>query len=250
MSFKSKLYGEAVIAGTMVKTPAYELVEVLSASGLDFLTLDAEHAPFDRGRLDACLALGQAKKMAMLVRVPEGTQSAILQVLDSGATGVIVPHVDSVEKAQDIARWARFGEGGRGYAGSTRWAGFAGNSMSAVLEKSVNETVVIAQIEEPAGVSAAEEIAAVEGIDALFVGPADLAVCLGETSLTAPAVIEAMEKVAQLARKNGKRCMTFVPDTTAVQQLVEKGISGFFVGSEHGFMLQGAKQVAAIVASI
>ena len=250
MTFKQVLYSDLVIAGTMLKTPAYEMVEVLARSGLDFLAIDGEHAPFDRARLDSCLAIGRALEVAMLVRVVEGTQAELLKVLDSGATGVIVPHVDSVEKARDISAWARFGEGGRGYAGSTRWAGFATRKMPDVLEQSKTETVVIAQIEEPQGVEQIEKIAAVEGIDALFVGPADLAVCFGETDMNAQPVLDAMRHVAGVAKANGKRCLTFVADVSAIPDLRQMGVSGFFVGSEHKFILDGAKSVANEVVSL
>ena len=245
MTFRDSLYArDKTLVGTMLKTPAHELVEILAGSGLDYIAIDAEHAPFDRSRLDACLAIGRALDANLLVRVCDASRSEILKVLDSGAVGVIIPHVDSPEKARKVSAWSRFGHGGRGYAGSTRWAGFATRSMSDVLAQSTSETVVIAQIEEPEGVDAVDDIAAVEGIDALFVGPADLAVCLGETSMSAPAVLDAMAKVAEAAQANGKRCMTFVPGTDQIAALEEIGVTGFFVGSEHQFIYEGARKIA------
>lgn len=245
MTLRNRLYaGEKTLVGTMLKTPAHELVEVLARSGLDYIAIDAEHAPFDRARLDACLAIGRALEADLLVRVCDGTGSEILKALDSGATGVIIPHVESAEKARKVAAWSRFGHGGRGYAGSTRWAGFATRTMADVLAQSTSETVVIAQIEEPEGVDAVDDIAATDGIDALFVGPADLAVCLGETSMSAPAVLDAMAKVAQAAKANGKRCMTFVANTDQIPALEKTGVTGFFVGSEHQFIAEGARKLA------
>lgn len=241
--FRSRMLSQQLLSGTFLKTPSYELVEVLALSGLDFVCLDAEHAPFDRARLDACLAVSNALDFPALVRVQSAAPQYLLAVLDSGATGVVVPHIDTLEKAQGLAAAARFGHGGRGYAGSTRWAGFATRKMPEVMGKSA-ETVVIAQIEEPEGVAAAADIAALDGIDGLFVGPADLAVCLGKTDMADPAVREAVKQTATAARQAGKTCMTFVPDTTAAPQLQEIGISMFFVGSEHSFMLSGARQTA------
>ena len=159
-----------IMTGTFVKTPSYELVEVLAKSQLDFIALDAEHVAFDRGRLDMCLAIARALEFPTLVRVPNSEPSQILNALDSGATGVIVPHIDSVEKARAVIKSCRFGHGGRGYAGSTRWAGFATRPMAEVLEQSKTETIVVLQIEEPEGVDAIEEIAALEGLDGIFVG--------------------------------------------------------------------------------
>jgi 2-keto-3-deoxy-L-rhamnonate aldolase RhmA len=234
-----------ILAGTFMKTPAYELIEILAISGLDFVCLDAEHAPFDRGRLDACMAVARALKFPVLVRVPDGSQAEILKALDSGATGVVVPHIATPEKAANVAKWSRFGHGGRGYAGSHRWAGFATRNMSDVLAQSEEETIVIAQIEEPEGVDAVDAIAATKGIDGLFVGPADLAVCYGLTDMTAPKVRDAMRTVGIATKKHGKAYMTFAPNTDSREDLHALGITTFFVASEQAFMLAGAKQAAA-----
>ncbi len=243
-SLRQRMQQQQLLAGTFLKTPAYELVEVLASAGLDFICLDAEHAPFDRARLDACLALARAHNLPALVRVASGARHEILQALDSGATGVVVPHVDTLQKARDIATWGRFGHGGRGYAGSTRWAGFTTRKMPDLLKQSIDETVVIAQIEEPEGVALCEEMAAIDGIDGLFVGPADLAVCLGVSDLNHPEVLQAMQRVGSAVNNNHCCCMTFVPDTGKVDDLRKLGVSMFYISSEHGFMLQGARKAA------
>jgi 2-keto-3-deoxy-L-rhamnonate aldolase RhmA len=242
---KQRMLGGDILVGTFLKTPAYELIEVLAKSRLDFICLDAEHAPFDRARMDQCLAMARALGLPALVRVPVGTPSELLKVLDSGATGVVVPHVDSAEKAQAIARAGRFGHGGRGYAGSTRWAGFATRPMQDVLQQSSDETIVIAQIEEPEGVDAASDIAAIDGIDGLFVGPADLAVCYGKTDMSDPLVLDAMAKTGIAAKAKNKAFMTFAGSSAAGPKLKDLGVTMFFVASEHAFMLHGANAEAA-----
>jgi len=145
-SLRTRMLRGDILSGTFVKTPSHDIVEIMALSGLDYITIDAEHAPFDRGRLDASLAVARALKFPVLVRVPSGDRAEILKVLDSGATGVVVPHVDSVDKATNVARWSRFGHGGRGYAGSTRWAGFATRKMPEVLQQSVEETIVVTPV--------------------------------------------------------------------------------------------------------
>lgn len=238
--FRQRMLAGDLLAGTFVKTPAIEMVEVLSGSGLDFICLDAEHAAFDRARLDACLAVARALDFPTLVRVPSASAENILQALDAGAVGVVCPHVDSAEKATAIARAARFGHGGRGYAGSTRWAGFTRNGMADLLEKSRSETLVIAQIEEPEGVAAATAIAATEGIDGLFLGPADLSVAFGKTDQSSPELHEAFRAVGKAAREAGKAYMTFVPNAEAAGPLRDYGLTAFFIASEHSWIMQGA----------
>jgi 2-keto-3-deoxy-L-rhamnonate aldolase RhmA len=241
---RERMLAGELLSGTFVKTPAYEMMEVLAMSGLDFICLDAEHSPFDRRGMDASLAVAMAHKLPALVRVPAGTQEQLLIALDSGATGVVVPHVDTREKAEQIAKWSRFGHYGRGFAGSTRWAGYATKGMGELLEQSKRETVVIAQIEEPEAVDAIDEIASVEGLDGLFVGPADMAVCLGKTNAADPAVREMMRRVGEAAKRHGKCFMTFLPTTETAAELNALGVTMFFVGSEQGWMLAGARSVA------
>ncbi|WP_295315042.1 aldolase/citrate lyase family protein [Roseobacter sp.] len=243
-SFKTRMLSGEILVGTFMKTPAHEMIEVLALSRLDFICLDAEHAPFDRGRMDICLAMCRALKIPALVRVPAGTPVEILKALDSGATGIVVPHVNTVEKAQMVAQAARFGHGGRGYAGSTRWAGYATRPMTDVLQQSIDETIVIAQIEEPEGVEAAEAIAATDGIDGLFVGPADLAVCYGKTNPADPMVLEAIADTGKAAKAHDKAFMTFAAGAAAGPDLHKLGVTMFFVASEHAFMLRGANAEA------
>ena len=91
-SFRQRLLSRAPMAGTFLKTPAYQLIEVLAQSELDFVCLDVEHAPFDRSVIDACCAMGRSLDFPVMVRVGDGSPREILQALDCGAVGVVVPH--------------------------------------------------------------------------------------------------------------------------------------------------------------
>ncbi|MEL6701470.1 MAG: aldolase/citrate lyase family protein [Pseudomonadota bacterium] len=241
--FKERMLRGDLLAGTFLKTPSYELIEVLAGSGLDFLCLDAEHAPFDRARLDMCLAIARALDFPVLVRPGAATAPDILQALDSGAVGIVAPHVDSAEKAADVARWGHFGLGGRGYAGSSRWAGWASRKMPDVMADD-SQTIMIAQIEEPAGVDAAPEIAATPGIDGLFLGPADLTVGYGHTDQANADVAAAFERCGKAAADAGCAYMTFVANAAQAQGLRQHGLTMFFIASEHSWMRAGARAEA------
>ncbi|MEL6519955.1 MAG: aldolase/citrate lyase family protein [Pseudomonadota bacterium] len=245
MSLRDRLMQGAPLSATFLKTPEIMVVEMLAVSGLDFFCLDAEHSAFDRARMDACLAMARALNFPALVRVPAGRPEIILGVLDSGATGVVVPHVDSVAKAQDVARSARFGLGGRGFAGTTRWAGAAGASMADLLAKSQSETIVLAQIEEPSGVEAANEIAAVDGIDGLFVGPADLSVSYGKANVESPELHAAYEAVGKACKAQGKGFVTWAPNVAKMKDWRPYGVNCFFIASDQSWVLAGARQVVA-----
>lgn len=238
--FRQRLLSRVPLAGTFLKTPAFQLIEILAQSELDFVCLDAEHAPFDRNAIDACCAMGRALDFPVLVRVGDGSPREILQALDCGAVGIVVPHVDSAAKAAAVAQAARFGRGGRGFAGSTRWAGYATQSMPDLLARSHSETVVMAQIEEPEGVEAAEAIAATDGIDALFLGPADLSVGYGHDHQTSDDLFSAMERVGKATEAAGKAYVSWVANAQKAQEWSAYGMSCFFISSEHSWMRAGA----------
>lgn len=243
-NLRTRILGRERLASTFVKTAEVTVVEVLATSGLDFIVLDGEHCGFDRGRLDACLAVCRALDFPALVRISSGSDENVLMALDAGAVGVVVPHVDSIEKAQAIAKAAHFGRGGRGFAGSTRWAGFATRPMGDVLDQDV-QTIVMAQIEEPEGVEACEGIAAVDGIDALFAGPADLTVGYGHRDQDNPDLPIALERVGKACAANGKGYVSWVPDAAKAAEWADYGMTGFVVASEHTWMRQGAAVAAA-----
>ena len=158
-NFRQKLLSGDCLIGTFVKTPSMMVAEVLASTDLDVACFDAEHSPFDRRDIDSCLLAFRAEQKPALVRVASSSADQILNALDCGATGVVIPHVDSPEKALACVNAARYGRIGRGYAGSTRSAGYGKASVADNISLNQSETTVIAQI---------EDIAAVDNIDAMI----------------------------------------------------------------------------------
>jgi 2-keto-3-deoxy-L-rhamnonate aldolase RhmA len=242
---KARLRARETLIGAFVKTPSPLVVEVLGQSALDCLCLDAEHAPFDRAQIDACAFAARATGMEVLVRPPTAAPEHILNALDCGAAGVVAPHVRSADEARALGRASHFGPGGRGFAGSTRAAGFGSASMADHRARSAERTVVIAQIEDPEAVEAIDEIAAVDGIDALFVGRVDLTVSMGARSQDDPAVIAAVERVCAAGAARGRCVGMFLARPEDVPAWRAKGASLFLLGSDQGFLLAGAAQMLA-----
>ena len=240
MTFKARLGAGDFLVGTFIKTPSPIVVEVLSLTALDCLCLDAEHAPFDRRDIDSCVALARAAGKAVLVRVPVASPDQILGALDCGATGIVAPHVRSATEAEAVARHAQYGAGGRGYAGSSRAAGYTTRTMANHLTASAAGTTVIAQIEDPEAVDAIDAIAAVPGIDALFVGRADLTVAYGAASQDDPRVIAAVEKICAAGRRHGRPVGMFVARAEDVPLWRQHGATLFLLESDHTFLLKGA----------
>ena len=246
VSFRERLRAGDLLAGTWIKTPHPHAVEVLSLSSLDVLVLDAEHAPFDRAALDLCILAARAGGKTVLVRPQSASHEQILNALDCGANGVILPHIRSATEAQDAVRACHYVSGGRGYAGSSRAAGFTTKGMTA-HRTDAKDVIVIAQIEDVEGVDNIDSIAAVEGIDALFIGRADLTIAYAAESLDDPVVVDAVERIVAAGKAAGRTTGMFLGRVGDVPTWREKGASLFILGSDHDFLLQGAAKLAEAI---
>lgn len=240
MNFRQRLAAREFLLGTFVKTPSPIVVEVLGLTDLDCLCLDAEHAPFDRSQIDLSLALARAAGKPTLVRVPVANAEHILNALDCGATGIVAPHIRNAAEAQALAQVCHYGPGGRGYAGSSRAARYTTLAMADHLQRSSEATTVIAQIEDREAIEDVEAIAAVPGIDALFVGRADLTVAYGAASQDDPAVIEAVERVCAAGMRHGRAVGMFLARPADVPLWRERGATFFLLESDQTFLLRGA----------
>lgn len=243
MSLKNKLTTKQPIIGTFIKTPHFHNTEVLAHTSLDVLCLDAEHAPFDRADLDKCVLAAKSQQKPVIIRVPNTESSSILNALDIGADGVVLPHILNAEHAREVVKKCFYGPEGRGYAGSTRFAGYTTKKLPENLKSNANQTCVIAQIEDMEAVNNIDEICQVEGIDCIFIGRMDLTVALEQTNASHPDVMAAVEKVVDATNKYNKNCGMFVGDLTELPRWIAMGVSLFLLGSDHNFMLSGAAQL-------
>jgi 2-keto-3-deoxy-L-rhamnonate aldolase RhmA len=243
--FKQALTNKQPLLGTFVKTPHFHNTEVLSKVGFATLCLDAEHAPFDRRDLDTCILAAKANQQHVLVRIPNDHHDTILNTLDLGADGIVIPHVKSAQQLENIIKQCYYGHNGRGYAGSTRMAGYTTNNMHQNLAHNANNTVVIAQIEDIDALDQLDAICQVKGVDCLFIGRMDLTVALGETDANSSKVIETVSKIVQVANKYELATGMFIANLDELDHWLKQRVSLFLLGSDHSFMLAGARQLQA-----
>ena len=229
--------------GTFVKTNAVQVMEMLGLTSLDFVVIDAEHAPFDRADIDLMVFAGRAAGLPTLVRLPDRSAAQIGSVLDAGSAGLLVPHVDSAEQARELVARTRCLGGERGFSSATRAAGYGAWPMAQAV-RSVDRCFVMAQIESAVAVEAAAEIAMVEGIDGLLVGRADLALSFGEVDARSPRVMAATRRVIDLARAAGKVAGMVVGSTSEREEFAALGANWFLVGSDQSLLRQAAQAVA------
>jgi 2-keto-3-deoxy-L-rhamnonate aldolase RhmA len=246
MTLRERIRSRELLAGTWIKTPHPHVIEVLALSPLDLVVLDAEHAPFDRSALDTCILAARAGGLQVLVRPASGAHEQLLQALDCGADGVIVPHVRSAAEAREVVRACHYEPGGRGFAGSTRAASYTTLGMARHREAARSVTV-IAQIEDVEAVDAIEDIAAVEGLDALFIGRADLTISYAAATPDDQVVVDAVERICAAGAAAGCAVGMFLGRTTDVAQWRTRGATLFILQSDQEFLLKGAALLAGQV---
>ena len=216
-SFAQRLRSGGQLLGPLLRMPNEVLVEMTGLVGMDFVVVDTEHGPADQIPLTAHLTAASAAGIAGLVRV--GAISEILRVLDIGAAGIIYPHVSSVDQARAVVAATRYPPAGeRGFATYTRSGRYGLASTAEHLQANAENTAVVLMIEDADGVNAAPEIAAVDGVDGLFVGPADLSVALGHPGAAGhPDVVDAIARVHAAARAAGKAVVTICGDAATAR---------------------------------
>lgn len=193
---RAKARGDQILYGTMWAYPHAGQVEQVSASDLDFIVIDTEHTPNDRATIAALAARILAKGIAPLVRVPYPDPHLIRQALDAGAHGVVVPYCEEPEVVRRCLAAARYRPLKEARLEEALAHGGPPSPITrAYLEEYNRHSFFVVMIESGPGVERLEEIVAVEGIDAVFIGPHDLTV-----SLDVPEEYEHPEVQAAIAR--------------------------------------------------
>ncbi len=234
--FRQRVRARHKLVGTFVKTASHQIVEVLATAQLDFIVIDAEHAPFDRQQLDVSVLAARASGVEALVRLPNGSADTVLNVLDIGASGILVPHALDAASARSTLARARYRDGQRGFSNSPRAGGYGAIGMQALADAADRELSVVCQIEDRQAVDRIDEIAAVDGIDCLFIGRADLAVSYGTFDPTHHEVSKAVERVCKACTSAGKTLGIFVGDVSEIGQYEAMGVSLFVVSSDQAML--------------
>lgn len=225
MSLRQRLTSGEKLLGVFLMFAEPALVEIAGFAGFDFAIIDTEHGVTGHESLQHCLRAGAAAGLECLVRVPQRGDADIQRALDSGAAGIVAPHITSAGDAESFVSACRLQpEGRRGVVYSARSGdyGFAGVERTRARAA---EVLAVAQIEDASAVDAASEIAGTPGLDCLFVGPTDLAASMGVAGEQARAAVAAAisDHVLPSAREAGRWFGAFVADAGEARSLVAEG---------------------------
>jgi len=225
-TFRQRLLAGKVLLSTLVSFPSPEVVELLSKLNFDWLFIDGEHGPF--GTLE----------MQRMLQAAGNNCPCLIR-----AAGIIVPQINNAKEAQSAVHAAKYPTQGNRGVGLAR-AHEYGISFKEYLAKADEETCVVIQAETQGAIEQIEDIVAIEGVDAILIGPYDLSANLGHTGeIDHPEVVNAISKVEHACKQANVKLGYFGVNTESVLPYKEKGFTLLTIGVDSLFILNAAQQM-------
>jgi 2-dehydro-3-deoxyglucarate aldolase len=241
--FAERLRRGDLLIGTLVSLPSPEITEILAGCGFDWLFIDAEHGAFNPQQAQGMLQA--AGECPCVVRVPCDDEIWIKKALDIGAAGVIVPQVHGPEQARQVVRACKYSPAGARGVGIGR-AHRYGLEFEQYIKRANRQTAVILQAESQQAVDNIAEIAAVPGVDAIFIGPYDLSASLKRIGRVQDRkVTDAIARIVRTCKTAGVRLGYFGVSSAAVRPCIKKGFTLLTVGVDSLFITKSAKETLA-----
>ncbi|HLU72782.1 MAG TPA: aldolase/citrate lyase family protein [Nonomuraea sp.] len=222
------------LIGTWVKIPALETVELLARAGFDFVVADMEHSPMTLESTYRAVVVAQGLGMHALVRVPDAGGSHLQRVLDTGADGILVPHVTGKDVAERAMRGMLFPpRGGRGLGTTSRAGTWGLDATADYVRRGDEETLRIPQLEDLSALEQAPEILDTPGLNAAFLGMGDLTMSSGLPAGD-PLIQRHADALLEAARARDIPLGTAVRDAAAAREAAGRGFSFVMIGNDAG----------------
>ena len=232
------------VLGAFSNLGSTAVLEALGYSGLDLVIIDTEHGPFDVETTVNLILACEAHGLTPIVRAKDHQRNSVLKMLDIGAMGLLVPFIKTPDQVRELVSYAKYRPvGDRGF-GTTRKNGFTmepifSGGLSAYCEWANANTLLLPQCETVECLENIEEIAAIEGVDGIFVGPFDLSISMGiPGQFEDPRMVNAMTRVVNACKANGKICLTLGEPGDAAKKF-GWGFDGI-ISSDVSYLLTGA----------
>ena len=247
---KEKLAQGKQPLGTFVGTASPAVVECLGCAGLDFVILDNEHSPVEAETTAAMVRAAELRNVTPLARVREISRPAILKLLDVGVQGLIIPDVRGTEDVRRVVDYAKYAPVGRRGFCPSRKDGWGTDPQCGVLDTMAHfnqETLVIPQCETAEALSDIETIAAMDGVDGIFIGPFDLSISMGMPGdFENPQFRAALARILSACRAAGKPRLIFAGDGAGAAVRFAQGYDAVAMGLDATLLITGVKaQIAA-----
>lgn len=244
--FKQKLASDELVRVFAVgRFPSPVMIDMFAlAGGFDGFWIDQEHAGLTYEQILVLAVAARANAMDSFVRMAPTDYAKVTQNLEAGCGGVMAARIDSAEHAEQFVQWAKFApRGSRGLNTSGRDADYTFKSVTQFAEDANRDHLVAIQIETAGALEDADEIAAIDGVDLLFVGPSDLSQALGVIGqINHEKVWDGYQRVADACRKHGKHWGTVSPTPEFATRAIEKGCRMITLGSDVACLRRGIQE--------
>lgn len=239
--FREKLLRGDRLIGVVVTLPCPEVAEIMAQVGFDWLWIDTEHGPYNS--LEAQRHLQAAgESVASIVRVPWADDIWIKKALDIGANGVIVPQVNTAAQTRQVVAACKYPPQGTRGVGAAR-AHKYGLGFQAYVESANQQTAVIIQTEHIEAVKNIDQIVAVDGLDAVMIGPYDLSASMGKIGqVQDPEVQQAIETIRQACQSADVRLGIFGENPAALMPWLDKGFNLIACGTDTMHLIAATKE--------
>ena len=240
--FKRAIASGPTPIGTWLMSAAPAAAEALGCAGFDFLVVDMEHVPIDTPQMIELLRTIAGTPASPVTRVPWSDMVMVKRAMDAGAQTIMFPFVQNADEARRAVSYTRYPpEGVRGVAGMHRASRYS--TVQNYVKRSHDEQCVIVQIETLAALEQLPAIAAVQGVDSIFIGPSDLSASMGHLGDIAHAAVqEKLRTGAEACKRLGKPCGIVGPNPDMVAKFVDYGYSWVAIASDMGMMVGRAQE--------
>lgn len=245
---KEKLAAGKKVIGTFLELGGMPAVECLAISGLDYMIIDCEHGPYDVADAVNFVRAAELKGITPFLRVSDITRPAILKMLDIGAQGLIIPCVETVDQVRQIVEFGKYAPiGKRGfYFNRTADYGYSEDAVTIenLLAVSNDSVMLIPQCETVGCLESIEEIAALEGVDGIFIGPYDLSISMGITGqFQHPDFQQALIRIQKACQAAGIPVFIFAANPDTASAYFARGIEGVAYGTDLAVLIEGYRSV-------
>lgn len=212
--------------------------EIIGYSGFDYVLLDTEHGPYDVTGAQEYVRAAKLAKTTPLVRVKDSSRNSILKMLDIGAMGLIIPHIHEVDEIKRVVEYGKYypiGDRGFGITSGNTYltADYTKKGLDHIFDVHNEQSLIIPQCETKESLENIEEIAKVEGVDGIFIGPYDLSVSLGVAGdVEGPVIIDAIKRIVKACQEAGKFTIVYTGNLDFVPKHYDLGVDSVTYASD------------------
>lgn len=242
---KEKINNNETVIGTFLEIGSTGMVECLALGGFDYIIIDTEHGPFETESVMEFIGTAKRRGMTPLVRTKDASRPAVLKNLDVGAMGLIIPNIHSVEEVLQVVRYGKYYPAGERGVAFGRGCGYGMEKeqpLDLFFDECNQETMLIPQCETTGCLENIETIAALPGVDGIFVGPYDLSTSMGKPGqFDDPQVAAAIERVLKACKAAEKPCFIYADTTAKSRAYFDRGFEAVTLSMDAILVIRAMK---------